>query len=40
MIETSPLPVADLERSLLGFLCTGVLRYPAAGPSVPRAKAS
>ncbi len=40
MIETSPLPVADLERSLLGFLCTGVLRYGSAEPSVRRAKAS
>ena len=27
MIETAPLPAADLERGLLGFLCTGVLRY-------------
>jgi hypothetical protein len=35
MIETSPLPVADLERSLLGFLCTGVLRYQ-ADPAAPR----
>jgi hypothetical protein len=40
MIETAPLPVADLERSLLGFLCTGVVRYGTAGPSARRAKAS
>jgi hypothetical protein len=38
MIETSPLPVADLERSLLGFLCTGVLRYGTGDRA--RAKAS
>ena len=40
MIETSPLPVADLERSLLGFLCTGVLRYGPAEAAAQRAKAS
>jgi hypothetical protein len=40
MIETAPLPVADLERGLLGFLCTGVVRYGTAGPSARRAKAS
>ncbi len=40
MIETSPLPVADLERSLLGFLCTGVLRYGSRDPAAARAKAS
>ncbi len=40
MIETAPLPVADLERSLLGFLCTGVLRYVATGPAVSRAARS
>ena len=40
MIDTSPLPVADLERSLLGFLCTGVLRYGTAETPVHRAKAS
>jgi hypothetical protein len=27
MIERAPLPAADVERSLLGFLCTGVLQY-------------
>jgi hypothetical protein len=27
MIETAPLPVGDVERSLLGFLCTGILQY-------------
>jgi hypothetical protein len=36
MIETAPLPVADLERGLLGFLCTGVLRY---GPDPAAARA-
>ena len=40
MIETSPLPIADLERSLLGLLCTGVLRYGAAEPALHRAMAS
>jgi hypothetical protein len=35
MIETAPLPVADMERSLLGFLCTGVLRYK-PDPTVSR----
>jgi len=35
MIETAPLPVEDLERGLLGFLCTGVVRY-AADPAVSR----
>jgi hypothetical protein len=40
MIDTSPLPVADLERGLLGFLCTGVLRYGTGDPAVARAKAS
>jgi hypothetical protein len=34
MIETAPLPVADVERSLLGFLCTGVLQYrPSPAPA-------
>jgi hypothetical protein len=27
MIEAASLPVVEVERSLLGFLCTGVLRY-------------
>jgi hypothetical protein len=34
MIETAPLPVAAVERSLLGFLCTGVLQYrPSPAPA-------
>jgi hypothetical protein len=40
MIDTAPLPAADLERGLLGFLCTGVLRYGTAEPARRRAKAS
>jgi hypothetical protein len=27
VIEAAPLPAAEVERGLLGFLCTGVLRY-------------
>jgi hypothetical protein len=35
MIEGARLPAADLERSLLGLLCTGLLRFaPASGPKV------
>lgn len=30
LIATSPLPAEDVERSLLGWLCTGVVRYLAA----------
>ena len=37
MIETAPLPAEDVERSLLGLLCTGVLRYLA--PTRPAAVA-
>jgi len=34
MIDAAPLPVADVERSLLGFLCTGVLQYrPSPAPA-------
>lgn len=36
VIATSSLPFEDLERSLLGLLCTGVVRYqPAAAPARP-----
>jgi hypothetical protein len=38
MIETATLPAAEVERSLLGLLCTGVLRYrpgPARPPGRP-----
>jgi hypothetical protein len=35
LLETAPLPIEDVERSLLGLLCTGVLRY--AAPPAPRA---
>jgi hypothetical protein len=39
LIDTSPLPPEDVERSLLGFLCTGVVRYlpatPAKSPLAP-----
>jgi hypothetical protein len=32
IIETTPLPVEDVERSLLGLLLTGVVRYLPAAP--------
>lgn len=34
VIEAAPLPAAEVERGLLGFLCTGVLQYrPSPSPS-------
>jgi hypothetical protein len=36
MIERARLPAADLERSLLGLLCTGLLRFPTPPPPKPR----
>jgi len=43
MIETAPLPVEDMERSLLGLLCAGVVRYVPAptvmAPQLPAAGA-
>jgi hypothetical protein len=35
VIETAPVPVAEVERSLLGFLCTGVLQYRPLPSSAP-----
>jgi hypothetical protein len=32
MFQASTLPAQDLERSLLGLLCTGVVRYQPAAP--------
>lgn len=37
IIEEARLPTADLERSLLGLLCTGLLRFPAAPAGKARA---
>jgi hypothetical protein len=34
-IDAAPLPAAEVERSLLGLLCTGVVRYTAAVPAKP-----
>jgi len=36
IIQASPLPAEQLERSLLGLLSTGVVRYLAAAPSARR----
>jgi hypothetical protein len=38
VIETAPLPIADMERGLLGFLCTGVLRYGADATAASRGR--
>jgi hypothetical protein len=38
LIQNSPLPAEELERSLMGLLCTGVVRYlPAAAKAPARA---
>jgi hypothetical protein len=34
-IATAPLPAADVERSLLGLLCTGVVRYATTASAKP-----
>jgi hypothetical protein len=36
LLAHATLPPAELERSLLGLLCTGVVRYGAAAAGVPR----
>jgi hypothetical protein len=36
IIQAAPLPAEELERSLLGLLSTGVVRYLAAAPSTRR----
>jgi Domain of unknown function (DUF4388) len=36
IIQASPLPAEELERSLLGLLSTGVVRYLAAAPGARR----
>lgn len=36
VIDEAPLPAADVERGLLGLLCTGALRYAAATPATAR----
>ena len=33
MVETAPQSIGDVERSLLGLLCTGVVRYVTASPA-------
>ena len=46
LIQASPLPAEDVERSLLGLLSTGVVRYlpatpkPAQAPSARRSRAA
>jgi hypothetical protein len=40
LIETTSLPVGEVERSLLGLLFTGVVRYLPASPKAPETGAS
>jgi hypothetical protein len=40
VIAAGALPAADLERSLLGLLCTGAVRYGTAAPAKPSGLAS
>jgi hypothetical protein len=36
LIQASALPAEDVERSLMGLLCTGVVRYVPATPKLQR----